>query len=161
MKTTLFLPPIFKYIGIVLLAFFLIDGFFELSFFNKVDFYLKVPVLFKSGDKSDGIPPVIFGFSQENIGFTIRLAITNLGSFFILFSKEKVEDEFVNTLRLTCLLRALFIYYLVGFILIIGVYGSIFINIYFDYLYLIPIFYTINFHFLLYKNGYFSKKNEE
>ena len=76
----------------------------------------------------------------------------------IAFAKEKVEDEFISKLRLTSLLWAISINYILLLIGILTVYGLDFLNVLFYNMFTPLVIFIIRFNFLYYK---YSRENEK
>jgi len=69
----------------------------------------------------------------------------------IIFSKEKIEDEFINTIRLNALQWAVFTNYLCLLLAIIFVYGIPFFNIMVYNMFTVILIYIPRFYYLLWK----------
>ncbi|MFC4261319.1 hypothetical protein ACFOWM_00385 [Ferruginibacter yonginensis] len=101
-------------------------------------------------------------FSNVSVNFTNTIigAAFLIGCMLVAFSKEKIEDEFIAKMRLSSLIWAVFINYillLVGFII---VYDIAFINVMLYNMYTVLIIFIIRFHYLLFKNAHILKYAE-
>ena len=107
MLTKMLLPRRFQLIGWIMffpLAILLVlNGFYD----YEIDWLTWDN--FRSGD--------IFNTSNENFTNGISIVGTFLSLFFIAFSKEKQEDEYIQKLRLDSLLIAFYVY---GLLTVLG-----------------------------------------
>ena len=107
MLTKMLLPRRFQLIGWIMffpLAILLVlNGFYD----YEIDWLTWDN--FRSGD--------IFNTSNENFTNEISIVGTFLSLFFIAFSKEKQEDEYIQKLRLDSLLIAFYVY---GLLTVLG-----------------------------------------
>jgi hypothetical protein len=74
-----------------------------------------------------------------------------VGGMLVLFSKEKLEDEYINQLRLRSFQSAVFINYVILFFCILFIHGIPFLQIMISQLFTVMIIYIIRFHYLIYK----------
>ena len=102
-----------------------------------------------------------FQLQTVNLAFTITFLLLVGGALFIAFAKEKIEDEFINSLRLRAfqysvlvnsliLLLALLLVWEIAFIivLIVNQFSTLFL-------------FVLIFHILLWKNSKKEAKNEK
>lgn len=161
MKTKLLFPPLFKHLGIALLVLTItVATLSTVLKFDIIEIYLKVPVLYSDMPMSSE-DSVIFGIQENNISFTLLLLLSILASIFIIFSREREEDEFTSQIRLSALLWTILVNYIIYLFIIISVYGYPFLAVSQFSLFTLPIIYSLRFHYLLYKNSFYSKKYEE
>jgi hypothetical protein len=99
-----------------------------------------------------------FNFSWLDIGKSINLtdeiALTGTiaGLLMIAFSKEKTEDEYISTLRLESLQKAVLIHYILLVIATWAVHSLAYIQVMVYNMLTIPIIFIIRFHYVLAKN---------
>ncbi len=101
-----------------------------------------------------------FGIAEVEIFHTIVAVVFIVSSLFIGFSKEKVEDEYIKSLRLTSLQWAVMVNYILLIVAFVFVYGMRFIDIMMINMYTVLVFYIARFNILLYVNSK-KLKNEE
>lgn len=112
MKNNLLIPNKFKLIGWILFPIFLLFSIYCLYFeFEIPGFQLYYPAEGK------------MNFSGYNLTNELAYFGTILGLLLICFSKEKHEDELVNSIRLNAFHWAVLANYLVLLILILSFYG--------------------------------------
>lgn len=107
MKSIPLLPRYFRWIGLVFIL-----CFFALSFFNMSveKQWIVIPFKIFGGSTSIGdysFPMLailseagFFKIVDRDMNFTIQLLTIQLGLSFIAFSKNKIEDEMINSIRL-------------------------------------------------------------
>lgn len=134
METKLLLPHKCKLIGIVI-AILGIAAFISSDMF---DLRLKI--------------------GKTDMAFTLSCALMIIGGVMTAFSKEKTEDEFISKLRLSSLLWAVFINYVLLLIGVLAVYGLNFLDILFYNMFTPLIIFIVRFNFLYYK---YSRQNEK
>ncbi len=82
-----------------------------------------------------------------------------IGSFFIIgallvsFSKEKNEDEFIAEIRLSSLLWAVWVSYILLLVAFLIVYGTPFFEIMVYNMFTVLIIFIVRFNYILYKNS--------
>ena len=69
------------------------------------------------------------------------------------FSKEKNEDEFISEIRLSSLLWAVWVSYMLLLIAFLLIYGSPFLEVMVYNMFTILIIFIVRFNFILYKNA--------
>lgn len=144
----LLLPFRFKKIGWALLVPATVLGIAELvSKHGLFGYMASVPALLTS--ELNG--PYQFFTSATTDVFANGIAcLFLLGAFFIIFSKEKTEDEYVRSLRQSALLWAVFINNIVLLFCFAFIYGMAFFNVMLINLFTIPIIYILRFYFVRY-----------
>src|SRR5699024_1954505 len=70
-----------------------------------------------------------FGFIQTNITPTLIGVLFIIGALLVGFSKEKQEDEFIANLRLTSLLWAVLVNYIILLLALLFIWGTPFWNV--------------------------------
>lgn len=93
-----------------------------------------------------------FSFIQRNITGTLVGSLFIIGALLVGFSKEKYEDEYVLHLRLTSLLWATLINYILLLLALVFVYGISFLNVMVYQMFSTLIIYIARFNFILYRN---------
>lgn len=93
-------------------------------------------------------------------------ALTVLGVFFIIgalmvaFSKEKIEDEFIAELRLSSMLWAVLVSYLLLLVAFLFVYGMVFLDVMVFNMFTVLFIFITRFNYLLYKNAKMTGNEE-
>jgi hypothetical protein len=151
MTTKLLLPSKYKSIGWFILIpatiLGIILGFsgFEANWLNaKVFAFFNDPVF---GEKQ------YFSFIHTNITNTVIAVLFITGAMLVSFSKEKNEDEFIAKLRLSSLLWAVAVSYILLLLAFVFVYGSAFLNVMIYNMFTVLIIFIARFNFILYKNS--------
>lgn len=151
MSNKLLLPNKYKLIGWYLLIPTTILGIF-LSFteFESLQINTKVFAIF-----SDQVfrESKFFSFIETNITSTIIGVIFIIGAMMVGFSKEKREDEFIEKLRLSSLLWAVWVNYILLFLSLIFIYGTAFLTVMIYNMFTVLIIFIIRFNYILYKNS--------
>lgn len=147
MKSSVLLPPKYKWIGIIVLVPSLVLGI--LVRFKEFTFsFLTL--------KDRGNPLVSEkGFTlEEDINFTDEIALTGIiiALLFIAFAREKQEDEFIGKLRLESLQWAVVVNYILLIIATWLVHGFSYIDVMMYNMLTILIFFIIRFHLVLFRN---------
>ena len=94
-----------------------------------------------------------FSFIDTNITSTIIGILFIVGAIFVAFSKEKREDEFIANLRLSSLLWAVFVNYILLIISFAFIYGTAFLNVMIYNMFTVIIIFIARFNYILYKNS--------
>lgn len=154
MKSLILIPHRFKIFGWIIL---LLNGLF--SYFQNTFELPHVRVLELNIYIHYSEILSLFSIEEHNIETTISISGWSLGSLVIICSKEKIEDEFISTLRLNSLLWAFVLNNLVFLFLTLTVYGSSYLEIIGWNPHATSFLYIVIFHFMLIKNSYYSDKN--
>lgn len=152
MKTRFLFPHQCKIIGFIILIIAFLLGFLFNNYFEGV---WTADISFLDWLNRDNIN----SFTNVDMTFTITLFLLVSGGLLAAFSKEKIEDEFVASLRLSSLIWAVFVNYALLLIAITFIYGLNFINILFFNTFTVLLIFIIRFNFLFYK--YSKKQNEK
>jgi len=99
-----------------------------------------------------------FGFIRTNITNTLVGSLFIIGGIIVGFSKEKNEDEFISNLRLSSLLWAVFVNYILLLLALIFIYGPAFLNIMLYNMFTVLILFILRFNYLLYRNNHNTAK---
>jgi hypothetical protein len=94
-----------------------------------------------------------FKIQNTNLAQTIIGVLFIIGGLLIMFSKEKIEDEYISKIRLTSLLWAVLINYSLLIVAFLFVYNLAFIDVMICNMFTVLIIFLIRFHYLLYKNS--------
>lgn len=152
MSTKLLLPNRYKKIGWFILIPATIAGLILASQEFSEDWLYKVRVF---SIVTDG--PThhykYFSVDRENITNTVIGALFIIGAMLVSFSKEKNEDEFIAELRLSSLLWAVCVSYILLLIAFIFVYESPFLDVMIYNMFTTLIIFIVRFNYLMYKNS--------
>jgi len=94
-----------------------------------------------------------FGLVDANITNTVVGSVFIIGAMLVSFSKEKTEDEFIAKLRLSSLLWAVCVSYLLLLVAFIFVYGSPFLDVMVYNMFTVLIIFIVRFNYILFKNS--------
>ncbi len=144
------LPSRYKTIGLILLVPAVIAGIAASAGYEANWLNAKVFTLFDTE---------IFGKSQwlkfveANLTSTLAGALFIASAILVAFSKEKQEDEFIAKLRLSSLLWAVCVNYILLLLSFLFVYGVAFLTVMVYNMFTVLILFIIRFNYLLYKNN--------
>ena len=93
-----------------------------------------------------------FSFINTNITNTVVGVLFLVGAMLTAFSREKQEDEYIEKLRLSSLLWAVWVNYLLLLLAFIFVYGFAFLNVMIYNMFTILIIFIARFNYILYQN---------
>jgi len=151
MTPKLLLPSKYKTIGWIILIPAVIMGIiisltgYEANWLNAKVFAIFNDEVF--GKKE------FFSFIHTDITNTIIGFLFILGGLLVSFSKEKNEDEYISKLRLSSLLWAVAVSYLLLLLAFVFVYGTAFLNVMIYNMFTVLIIFIIRFNYILYKNS--------
>ena len=94
-----------------------------------------------------------FVFIDVNFVNTIIGLLFIVGSLLVGFSKEKVEDEFISKLRLSSLLWAVLVNYVLLSIAFIFVYDIAFLSVMVYNMFTVLIIFIVRFNYILFRNS--------
>ena len=151
MQTKLLLPNRYKKIGWIILVPSTILGLI-IAFHDFSYDWLHARVFFIANDFRGDFNEY-FGIRDTNITNTLIGALFLIGAMLVSFSKEKNEDEFIAELRLSSLLWAVFVSYILLLLAFVFVYGSPFLNVMVYNMFTILIIFITRFNYILYKNS--------
>ena len=151
MYPKLLLPHGLKKIGWLLLIPATIAGLY-LTFSGTEPGWLQARVfaLFNGGVFEDSSS---FTMVDVNLASTLVGVVFIAGAIMVGFSKEKSEDEFIARLRLSSLLWAVCINYLLLLLCFVFIYGTAFFTVMIYNMFTVLILFIIRFHYLLYKHS--------
>jgi hypothetical protein len=152
MSKQLLLPNKFKAPGWFLLAIAII-GWTVAKFGNQELSWLdsKVFAIYHSEIIND--PRTSFTVISNNITDELIGVLFIIGAFFVGFSREKKEDEFIANLRLSSLLWSVYVSYSLLLLAMIFVYGTAFFTVMVYNMFTVLIIFIIRFNYILYKNS--------
>ncbi|MDF2553839.1 MAG: hypothetical protein K0R77_3114 [Chryseobacterium sp.] len=150
MNTLQLFPNHFKNIGWFIFIPSLILGILSLT--DVFDFPdVTLPVFYNSG----------FPLSNEESGFFKNTEIDFLpnlfgmliiiGGIMVSFSKEKIEDEYISSLRLKSVFWSLIVTYFIVILLFLTIFGSLFFTAMILIMFLPLVLYAFRFNYLLLK----------
>lgn len=151
MNSQLLLPAKYKTIGwfilipATILGIILIIKGFEAEWISTKVFAIINDTIF---DK-----PQYFSFFKTDITNTLIAVCFIIGAMLVSFSKEKNEDEFIAKIRLSSLLWAVCLSYILLLLAFIFVYGSVFLDVMIYNMFTVLIIFIIRFNFILFKNS--------
>lgn len=156
MKRIPLLPNPFKKVGRILLMasilFFIANVAFDLE---SEMFTVNVFSIFSAVGLEDGS---WFTVSEQDISYTLFSCLLIGGGLLVMFSKEKVEDEFIQSIRMDALLWSVLVHFILLMIAFLSVYGLPFLSVVFYNTYTLLVVFILRFHYLLYKNGVLSNE---
>lgn len=151
MTNKLLLPNKYKLIGWCLLIPATIFGII-LSFTQFTEFHFNAKVFAIFNDVFMG-ERQLFSIIDTNITNTVTGVLFIIGAMFVGFSKEKKEDEFIANLRLSSLLWAVWVNYILLLLAFIFVYNVAFLDVMMYNMFTILIIFIIRFNYILYKSS--------
>ena len=120
MKKNYLFPHQFQWIGLAIA----IAAFVALSIGSFTDFSIRMPALYNGAISfNDDNPRGFFRMADTGM-FSIAMPLLIIGLIFLGFSKEKVEDEFVQYLRSQSLIWSTYVtagLFILGTLLIYGI----------------------------------------
>lgn len=159
MLSKLLLPNKFKAVGwVILIVASLLFICSNIPYFENSSIHATVFAMINDGVSAGGHP--YFSFIHTDISFTLLGVLFIVGGLFVGFSKEKNEDEYIAKLRLSSLLWAVLVNYLLLLFAFLFVYGFIFLNIMLYNMFTVLLIFIIRFNYLLFINKR-SVKNEK
>lgn len=151
MSNKLLLPNRFKKIGWLILIPSTILGI--VLCFNQFNTdWLHASVFAIANDETLGSQKY-FGFRDTNITNTVIGASFIIGALLVSFSKEKTEDEFIAEIRLSSLLWAVCVSYILLLAAFLLIYGTPFLNVMVYNMFTVLIIFIVRFNYILYKNA--------
>ena len=140
------LSPKVKFLGLTLI----VIGVIFSIFVSDDASWLKYKIPAFVSENLDGTK--FFSMIEANLGFTISGILLILGGLLMAFSREKIEDEFVNHLRLKAFQYAVIINYCALFLCYLLVWNISFITVMLINLFSTLFLFIIIFQILLFKN---------
>ncbi|PQA90758.1 hypothetical protein SAMN05421796_10929 [Chryseobacterium piscicola] len=146
MNTLQLFPNRFKIIGWFIFIPSLILGLISIS--GVMDFQISLPVIYNSGflsDENQGF----FKTAEIDLFPNLFGLLIIMGGILVGFSKEKIEDEYISSLRLKSVFWSLIVSYSIVFILFVTVFGSLFLTVMILIMFLPLVLYVFRFNYLL------------
>ena len=146
MNTLQLFPNRFKIIGWFIFIPSIILGLISLS--GVMDFQISLPVIYNSGflsDENQGF----FKTAEIDLFPNLFGLLIIMGGILVGFSKEKIEDEYISSLRLKSVFWSLIVSYSIVFILFVTVFGSLFLTVMILIMFLPLVLYIFRFNYLL------------
>lgn len=145
MKPSMLLPNKYKWIGLLITLPSAVLGFFYMFFNYEIPFLSFTPKETTSG----------LGISLQNQNFTDELIVVALaiGLLFIVFSKEKNEDEFVGKVRLESLQWAVLVNTVILILCTLFIYGGTYLTVMVFNMFTPLVFFIGRFNYVMYKNN--------
>lgn len=151
MKTTLLLPHRFKKIGWVIFIPAVLAGL-ALCVMDFDAKWLTTKVFAIWNDELLG-KSHFFTFIKTDVTNTLVGALFITGGMLVGFSREKNEDEYIAGLRLSSLLWAVCVSYVLLLLAFLFVYGGAFLNVMVYNMFTVLIIFIARFNYLLYRNN--------
>lgn len=151
MHTKLLLPNRYKKIGWVILIPATILGLI-LVYYEFSEDWLWANVFSIANDGTEGRYKYFF-VRNTNITNTVIGSLFIIGAMFVSFSKEKNEDEYIANLRLSSLLWAVWVSYILLLAAFLLVYGTPFLDVMVYNMFTVLIIFITRFNYLMYKNS--------
>ena len=153
MKTNYLFPNQFKKIGWILFIPSIILGMLFVIFQFQPNFLeIQILAIFESSVAPWSSGTIFFDVTKTNlIDELIGLSLI-ISSIFIVFSKEKLEDELISKMRLESLVWATYVNYLILILAILFVYGMSFFWILVFNMFTVLFFFIIRFNWAIYKS---------
>ncbi|MCY0971019.1 hypothetical protein [Chryseobacterium wangxinyae] len=148
MNTLQLLPNRFKMIGWLIFIPSLILGMTSLT--GILNFQISLPVIYNSGFFNDGQDGFLKTTEIDLLPNLFGILIV-IGGILVGFSKEKIEDEYISSLRLKSVFWSLIASYSIVLILFLTVFGSLFFTIMILIMFLPLVLYILRFNYLLLK----------
>lgn len=147
----LLLPHKYKTVGWIILVPATIFGFVLLAFdFNSFQIHASAFAIVSDEFLGESHS---FSFIKTNIAPTLAGVLFIIGALLVSFSKEEREDEFISNLRLSSLLWAVLVNYLLLLIAFLFIYGTPFLSVMIYNMFTVLILFIIRFHFVLYRTS--------
>lgn len=151
MNTTLqLLPNRFKKIGWMIFIPSLILGILSLTdIFNFPD--ISLPVFYNSGFPLSNEDSGLFKNTEVAIFPNLFGILIIIGGLLLGCSKEKIEDEYISSLRLRSVFWSLILTYSIVLILFLTIFGTAFFTVMIIIIFLPLVLYIFRFNYLLLK----------
>lgn len=151
MKSKLLLPNRYKKLGWIILVPATILGL--VLAYNEFGYDWLWGKVFTIASEGTELHYKYFTFTYTNITNTVIGSLFIIGAMLVSFSKEKYEDEFIAELRLSSLLWAVCVSYLLLLIAFVLVYGTPFMDVMVYNMFTVLIIFITRFNYLMYKNS--------
>lgn len=152
METKFLLPHVFKKVGWILLSIsILIWGYVTFVVQDDLDF-LYTYVFAAVGSEFLKSETTFFRIINANITFTLIGILFLIGGLLVVFSKEKIEDEYIARLRLQAFQWAFLFNYVILLLLFLLVYGMEFFYVMVYNMFTMLVLFIVRFQYLLQVN---------
>lgn len=145
------LPQKFKWVGWCLLVPGLVLGALVMLTNYELD-WLKLRVFTIINQDLLGFTRY-FTYSVNNVTNTLVAVIILTGGMLVAFSREKVEDEFIARLRLSSLMWAVVVNYILLLLALLFVYGFSFFHVMVYNMFTMLLIFIARFNYQLYRNN--------
>lgn len=149
--TVALLPNKFKAVGWLILLPTTILGLMVIYFDYSAD-WLDIQT-FAVVNQGFGQQTEFLTLLETNLTNTILGSLFIIGALFVSFSKEKIEDEYIASLRLSSIMWAVLLNYLILLLSFLLVYGLSFLDIMMYNMFTILIIFILRFHYLILKTS--------
>ena len=95
----------------------------------------------------------VLSFIKANTAPTLAGVLFILGALMVSFSKEEHEDEYISSMRLSSLLWAVLVNYILLLLCFLFIYGTPFLSVMLYNMFTVLILFIIRFNFVLYRNA--------
>lgn len=144
------LPNRFKKIGWLIFIPSLILGIISLTgIINFPD--ISLPVFYNSGFPLSSEESGLFKNTEIDLFPNLFGILIIIGGIMVGFSKEKIEDEYISSLRLKSVFWSLIASYSIILILFLTIFGSLFLTVMILIMFLPLVLYVFRFNYLLLK----------
>lgn len=148
MKTNYLLPNKYKTLGWILFIIGIISGIFLYAFEYETDLLTTKVLSIYNNDILTKNSNGFFKILENSILDEIIAISIIVGGLIIVFSKEKIEDEFIYKLRTESLIWAVIFNYVVLVFAILFIYGLTFFDVIVFNMFTPIIFFVFRFNFL-------------
>lgn len=155
MKKIPLLPRYFRWIGIVLFIVTICFHFYADYYINSVKSFehgfMKISMFVFYDDPTFGDGEVWFGFTKVHFAITLKLILSLISLTFIAFSRNKIEDEMINSIRLYSWSWSIIVIVILSLVTTLFIYGRPYLNFSCLYIQFMFITYVILFWINIYK----------
>lgn len=150
MNTLKLLPNRFKKIGWSIFIPSLILGIISLTgIINSPE--ISFPVFYNSGFPLSNEDSGLFKTTEIDFFANLFGILIIIGGTLVGFSKEKIEDEYISSLRLKSVFWSLIITYSIVLVLFLAIFGTLFFTAMILIMFLPLVLYVFRFNYLLLK----------
>ncbi|KFF00325.1 hypothetical protein IX39_06605 [Chryseobacterium formosense] len=150
MNTLQLFPHRYKRIGWLIFIPSLAMGLLSLS--NLINFpEVSLPVFYNSGLPFSSEEPGLFKNAEIDLFPNLFGILIIIGGILIGCSKEKIEDEYISSLRLKSVFWSLIVTYSIVLILFLTIFGTLFFTVMILIMFLPLVLYVFRFNYLLLK----------
>lgn len=151
MKVNYLFPHRFKkWSWIVFIPTLIVSVFFILFEKEFAIFEIRVPALFSDQLFSNSN---YFSMVKNNVFDEILSSLLIISGLLLAFSKEKIEDEMVQKIRLDSLVWATYLNYIILLLCVLFIYGMPFFSVMIYNMFTLLLFFIVRFHWMIYKTS--------